>query len=326
MKNKIATYNELNHSNAQQIITSLRNERYSLLDSIGCHKMRREMRSVGLACRAILQHAERKAGGMKHSLDPDYPQRLRKAMLKTLTRGAPMNFHGNLSQVDGGIILGFNHPTLGEIIRIIALCLDKYPDRDYLFPVNIAWYEALAPIADRMERFGLHIVPTITPPTRAKIADIVDDYTMELVDKISREFNTNYISSCSWMSRKGAVIAVAPSATRQPTVFKTNAMFVGEEEINPPTMTYLAMSLGHNKTTDYAFQAIAVAPPRKAKRGLNLFKNYDLFSAATFPKREVIELCRSKSPLTHERCFERAFLMSIVECLNANNRGDLGIP
>lgn len=326
MSIRIATYYELQQSTAEQIIDSLRNERYSLLDSIGCHKMRSEMRKVGLVCRAILHRAEKKAGSKKHCNDADYPIRLRRAMYDTLSKGAPMSFVGKLPDSDGGIVLGFNHPTLGEIIRIIALCLEEYPERYYLFPVNIVWYEALAPIADRMERFGLHIVPTITPPTRAKIAALVDDYTMELVDKISREFNAYYISSCSWMVRKKAIIVVAPSATRQRTVFKTNAMFIGEESVEPPTMTYLALSLGHNKALDYSFQSIAVVPPAKCAKGLNLKKKYILASGATFSKTTVIELCHTKMAMTHERSFERAFLMSIVKALKSQHRDDLITP
>jgi hypothetical protein len=325
MKIKTASYSELRDKDAQGLISDLRSGKYSLLDSIGCHKLRSEMRFVGIACRTILRRAERKAGGRKKA-DKDFPQRLRQTMLKTLKRGAPYVFHGVMAHDECGIVIGFNHPTLGEIIRLIALCLEQYPDREYLFPVNIAWYEALAPIADRMEAFGLHIVPTITPPTRKKIAAITDADTMALVDKISKKFNANYISSCQWFAQRKGLIVVAPSATRQASVFKTKEMFIGAEAIDPPTMTYLAITLDHNKSCDYRFQALAVSPPRKAKRGLNLLKKYDLYSSRVFDKEAVAKLCKEKDPGTHERCFEREFLKSICTTLNLNHREDISTP
>ena len=322
---RMATYSELTNSSAQEIANNLRSGNYSLLDSIGCHKLRAEMRFVGFCCRRILRKAEKKAKKRK-GRDDDYPLRLRKAMYDTLYKGAPLQFSGDLPDIDGGVIVGFNHPTLGEIIRLIALCLDKYPDREYLFPVNIAWYEMLAPIADRMEDFGLHIVPTITPNTRKRIESMVSEATMKLVDKISIEFNSFYITSCSWFIQKRTVILVAPSATRQKTVFRSRASFLGEEVIDPPTMTYLAISLRRIKSSDFVFQPIAVAPPIKANRGLNLFKTYNLYAASAFPKSKVQELCKEKSPITQERSFERAFLMSICSILNKHKRDDLTTP
>ena len=36
-------------------------------------------------------------------------------------------------------VVGFNHPSLGEIFRLISLGFEAYPDKPFYFPINIPW-------------------------------------------------------------------------------------------------------------------------------------------------------------------------------------------
>ena len=70
---------------------------------------------------------------------------------------------------ENGLVIGFNHPSLGEIARILTMKIDIMGDKPMYFPVNLPWYEALAPNFDRIKRLGIIITPTITPSTWKKM-------------------------------------------------------------------------------------------------------------------------------------------------------------
>ena len=218
--------------------------------------------------------------------------------------------------LNASLVFGFNHPTLGEIIRLLAVLECEYPNKNFLFPVNIGWYEAVAPVANRMERLGLYITPTITPSTREKMSKILDDEHMKLVDKLTSEFNYDYLELCSKFVAEKNIIMIAPSATRQETVFRNRAQYYGLEKIEPPTMTLIALSLKRAKCRDYLFVPIAVVPPKHRNRRLNLFKIYHISPCAWIPSNTTEKLCKGRN-------FEHFFLARISDELFRMGAGNL---
>lgn len=264
--------------------------------------MRLEMVPVGIACRLILWFAElfaRIGGG-------DFGQKLRKSIMHVLNCGAPSRINGMFPHLDTSLVFGFNHPTLGEIIRLLAILECEYPNKNFLFPVNIGWYEVVAPVANRMEKLGLYITPTITPSTREKMAKILDEEHMKLVDKLTNEFNYDYLELCSKFVAEKNIIMIAPSATRQETVFRNEAQYYGSAKIEPATMTLIALSLKRAKCKDYLFVPIAIVPPKRRNRRLNLFKIYRISPCTWIPAENVEKLCKGRK-------FEHFFLNSIAD-------------
>ena len=75
--------------------------------------------------------------------------------------------------------------------------------------------------------------------------------------------------------KNGGVIFVAPSATRQATVFKNKDVYEKKEEVIP-TMSVLALRLYEDPEMKCDFLPMAVLPPEGYKRGLNIRKHYKL--------------------------------------------------
>ena len=75
--------------------------------------------------------------------------------------------------------------------------------------------------------------------------------------------------------KNGGVVFVAPSATRQATVFKNEDEFEKKEDIIP-TMSMLALKLYADPEMKCDFLPLAVLPPKGYKRGLNIRKKYKL--------------------------------------------------
>lgn len=310
MKVQTTSIEHIANSNSKQVANALRAGNYSLLESFGCHKMRKEMRLVGFVCRVILWISERRA----RRRSGEFGKNLRLQIASLLNWGAPSKILGVFPQPNRGLVFGFNHPTLGEIIRLIAVCLSEYPNRKYLFPVNIAWYEELAPVAERMEAFGLYITPTITPSTREKMSKIIDAEKMSIIDKLARDFNYDYLAGCNKFIAENNVIMIAPSATRQATVFKTSKQYCGSEKIEPPTMTLIAMSLEKANVLDNCFFVpIAIIPPDKYSRRLNLFKTYKIAPCDYIPPAVIRKNCKNKNSTSKQRMFEHFFLLAIAE-------------
>jgi len=283
--------------------------------------MRLEMIPVGIACRLILWLAElfaRIGSG-------DFSQKLRRTIMHVLNWGAPSRIRGSFPHIDASLIFGFNHPTLGEIIRLLAILEHEYPDKKFLFPVNICWYEVIAPVATRMEALGLYIVPTITPSTREKMAKILDEERMQLVDRITNEFNFDYLEACSKFVNEKEIVVIAPSATRQETVFRSLDQSQGAEKIEPATMTLIAMSLQRAKCTNYLFVPIAIVPPKHRNRMLNLFRIYRVAPCDWITDDSIKKLCREKNK-ANQRVFEHFFLNEIAKELVLMDAANLVYP
>ena len=323
MKVRTTSIERIANSNSKQIDKALRAGKFSLLESFGCHKMRKEMQLVGLVCKIILWISERRARWRAG----DFGKNLREEIGKLLNWGAPSKKRGVFPHINKGLVFGFNHPTLGEIIRLIAFCLTEYPNRNYLFPVNIAWYEQLAPVAKRMEVFGLYITPTITPSTREKMSKILDEEKMKIIDKLAKDFNYDYLARCNEFANNHDVIMIAPSATRKATIFDSFEQYEGYVKIEPTTMTLVAMSLERGKVLEECFFVpIAIKPPRSYTRRLNLFKSYTISPCTPIAPDTVKKYCKEKSRTANQRKFEHFFLLEIAEELLSSGAEYLVYP
>ena len=137
-----------------------------------------------------------------------------------------------------------------------------------------------------MKDLGIIITPTITPSTWKKLGIKEDSEIYEAASRIKRDFREIYTDLSINIVKDGGMIFVAPSATRQRTVFKTPAVYKKEEDIIP-TMSILAIKLLTDGKTVCDFLPVAVLPPKNFKRGLNLFKKYQLLAGDLITADEI---------------------------------------
>ncbi len=311
---------------ATDIVNGLRGRQFSLLQSLGFHKMRAEMNFTGFVCWAIIALT-----GLRKEASPETPRTMnlkskgRRKVEKILERAAPCTLKGDPPHFECGTVFGFNHPSLGEILRFILICVKKYHDRVNLFPVNLPWFEAIMPIVHDLEKIGIYVMPIITPSTRSKMAKKADSNTMEVVDSLSNELKTLYLQKCVEFIKAGDSIWVAPSATRQKTVFRSVGCKNGEVAIEPQTMTLLALTLKRYKITDCNFQVIGVMPPEDFGRGLNLFRTYNLGMGSSISMESAIGAARERMPCGGSR-FEFDFLSNIASTVSGLKGKNIVIP
>jgi hypothetical protein len=322
---KKLSLDEIKAMSADEVVDGLRKRKFSLLQSMGFRKLRAEMNLTGFACWAIIALT-----GLRKEVKPEpHPMNLeskgRKRVLKILRKAAPCSVKGYLPHNECGTALGFNHPSLGEILRFIYICVSEYRDKINLFPVNLPWYEAIMPIVNELEEIGIFIMPVITPSTRRKMAKKADANTMAVVDDLSVALNTLYLRRCVDFIKFNNNVWVAPTATRQRTVFKTVGCSSGIIAIEPQTMTLLTISLMRGRVKECKFQVVGVAPPEDFGRGLNLFKPYKMgvgdsisLSAAWEEARKTLDFGGSE--------FELDFLSRIARIVKALGRPDLIAP
>lgn len=272
-KKKTFTKKELQELTAGEINRKIIYENYSLLKSLGADKLRKEMVPVGKICNLAVDHFVKTTGPKNDPKKHSY--NARKKMVKGLSKLAPADYKGFPKDTKNGLVVGFNHPSLGEIGRIMLMKADVMGESPMLFPVNLPWYEALAPFYDEIKVLGIIIVPTITPSTWDKMNLKKGTELYDVANRLKREFRDAYIDLSHETVKHGGVIFVAPSATRQATVFKSPAVYNGDEPVIP-TMSLLALRLLRDPEMNCDFLPMAVLPPKKYKRGLNIGKKYTL--------------------------------------------------
>lgn len=264
---------ELENLSAEEVIDKLKHENYSLLASLGADKLRKEMVPVGKVCNAAIKYFFNTTGPKNNP--GQHNQAARKKLVKVLAKITPGSYDGMPKDAQNGLVIGYNHPSLGEIARILMMKIDVMGDKPMYFPVNLPWYEALAPNSDQIERLGIIITPTITPSTWQKMKLREGTKRYNVANRLKRDFRNIYTNLSQKAVKDGGVIFVAPSATRQATVFKNEDVYSKKEDIIP-TMAVLALKLYSDPEVKCDFLPMAVLPPKNYKRGLNFCKKYRL--------------------------------------------------
>ena len=272
-KKKTFTEKELNKLSAKEVIDKIQHEGYSLLTTLGAEDLRKEMVPVGKACNFAINYFFSTTGPKKD--DEKHNQAARRKLVKILSKVTPGSYEKMPKDPEHGLVVGFNHPSLGEIARILVMKIDIMGDKPMYFPVNLPWYEALAPNYDKIKRLGIYLTPTITPSTWSKMKLSEDSWKYEQGNRLKREFRDIYTEKSQEAIRDGGVLFVAPSATRQATVFKDKDAYDGKTDIIP-TMSLLAVKLYSDPKMKCDFLPLAVLPPENFKRGLNFRKKYQL--------------------------------------------------
>lgn len=283
-KKKIFTKKELQQLTAEQVIDKLQHENYSLLATLGAENLRKEMVPVGKACNAAINYFF-STTGPKHD-QVAHVRNARKKLVKILSKITPGDYKGMPKDNPNGLVVGFNHPSLGEIARILTMKIDIMGEKPMYFPVNLPWYESLAPNYERIKKLGIIITPTITPATWSKINLKEGSLLYNEGNRLKREFREIYTKISHDGLKEGGVVFVAPSATRQATVFKNEAVYKKEEDIIP-TMSMLALKLYSDPEMDCDFLPMAVLPPKGYKRGLNFRKKYRLIPGKRMSAKEI---------------------------------------
>ena len=281
---KTFTKDELAELSAEEIIDKIQHENYSLLTSLGAENLRKEMVPVGKVCNAAINYVFGTTGP-KHDM-AKHSKAARKKVVKILSKITPGSYTGMPKDSKKGLVIGFNHPSLGEIARIVAMKIDIMGDNPMYFPVNLPWYEALAPNFDRIKRLGIIITPTITPATWKKMGLKEGTKLYEAGNRLKHDFRNIYTNLSHDAMKNGGVIFVAPSATRQATVFKNEEVYKKEEPIIP-TMSMLALKLYSDTKIKCDFLPMAVLPPKGYKRGLNFRKKYRLIPGDIMTAEEI---------------------------------------
>ena len=276
-KNTFTLY-ELQSLTPEEIIHKIQHENYSLLTSLGAENLRKEMVPIGKVCHLVTNYFY----DAKAKKDP------RAKIIKALQKLAPATYDKSKlpKDLDAGLVIGFNHPSLGEILRLILLDFETLDGKPMLFPINLPWYESVAPDYEKLKSLGIIITPTITPSTWKKLPLEDGSALYETTKKLKRAFRDIYTDLSHETIKNGGAILVAPSATRQATVFKTKAVYDKTEDIIP-TMSVLALSLYQDPQMNCNFLPIAILPPENYSRKLNLFKPYKLLPAPVMTASDI---------------------------------------
>lgn len=299
LKKTVIGKTELRELSRQNLIDSVSYRNVSLLLSLGADSLYQEMVPIGKICRFLVKRICRTSD----------VKRNRKRAIAFLRFVAPSVLLEDFPESEKTVVIGFNHPSLGEIFRLMYLGLEAYPDRDFFFPVNIPWFENLSPVIPLLEANGVYLTPMITPSTQKKLEKQFenDEDALEMVKHYKSAFEKEYMIASKSMAERKAVIVVAPSATRQATVFLNEEEKRGEGHIHP-TMTLLARSILRSDESEAVFVPVVVFEPEDNNRKLNLFKPYRIEPCKPFETEEIKELTEGR-----KRDFDYQFLLRIDE-------------
>ncbi len=273
MAKKPFTDDELLKLSAEEIIDKIKYKNYSLLATLGAENLRKEMVPVGKICNTAIKYFFRTTGPKNNKVK--HNQAARKKLVRVLSKLTPGDYSNIPKDSENGLVIGFNHPSLGEITRILIMKIDVMGDKPMYFPVNLPWYEALASNFDKIKELGIVITPTITPSTWSKMKLTKGTTLYEQGKRLKREFRNIYTELSHDALISGGVVFVAPSATRQATVFKDKKAFNKQDDIIP-TMSMLALKLLVDPKMNCDFLPLAILPPKGYTRGLNFHKKYQL--------------------------------------------------
>lgn len=229
----------LSEARAEDIVSELDSGRVSLLASLGASRLGWEMIPVGWLCRFIiwlifLRKKEKRRKWALRIVNFFFPTRV----VHNACRAERVK--------DGtGVVVYFNHQSMFEVLATIVWCLTNFEKKTILFPVNVTWYEVLAPMRKKLSSVGVIIVPMLTPRTIQRVSKL-KNADLKTAKRIKPVLEKYYFSKALDCILSGNVVALAPSATRTSTIFPSYSEYCcGSDKClsTPRTMTALALSI-----------------------------------------------------------------------------------
>lgn len=279
MSKKQFSISELRSLTPERIVQKINYEDYSLLDSLSGEDLRKEMTTVGEVCHSLISYFYAFLGsGGDEKTAMKRGKKAKKRLVLMLRKVGPVKYKKSdfrKYRTDHGLVLGFNHPSLGEIGRLMIMKTEIFPEKTALFPVNLPWYEALAKDFDRIKGLGFELTPTITPTTWKRLGLKEGSELYAAGDELRHNLKDLYTEKSLKTIKNGGLIFVAPSATRQATVFASKEVYEKKAPIIP-TMSILALSIFKDPEIECDFLPLGVVPPENYSRSLNIFKTYEL--------------------------------------------------
>ncbi|MFV0485391.1 MAG: hypothetical protein ACK5MU_04190 [Candidatus Saccharimonadales bacterium] len=287
---------------AEELVEQLGSRQLSVLKSLKAHKLRLEMSLVGRLCQFIVWLIY---------IGPRSKLALKKRAAAWVKFFFPIRYCKNDYRVGdagaAGVVVYFNHQSLFEVLATIYFCMTTFPDKRYLFPVNLPWYEGLCPVLKRLDGLDVCIMPMITPSTKEKLDEIADgDATMlHAIEVIKHRFEEHFGERVVDFLMAGDLIAVAPSATRTPYIFPSYDAYIGRDKKGikkmPRSIEAIVMSLRRRQKGELNVVFIPFVATRKkrAGRGLNVWRRHDVY-VGEMDDFETVALLQKARVLSYE--------------------------
>ena len=296
----------------------------SILSSLKCGVIRKKLFFVALFARLVAFLTVRRA-------DNNSFEAQRKSLRKLLQKYTPVRFE-NASErpsnykYEGGSVIAFNHPSLGDIPRLILFTMQDTPDRRIRFAINLAWYEALNPIKGFLDNVGIDLSPIITPKLKDEILGRHPEFKDEL-SSIEKKLIMNYGADVVKSLNNHEVVIVAPTATRKPKLFDYPSQSRGAEKFNIEALSFIAKYCTNKKRVtstinDSAIIPLCIMPPIGFKPGLNLKLEYEFSSIDAFRFHESSFDLRCCTPVGNN-ILESKYMDSLKICCEQSDRHDM---
>ncbi|MBR0431993.1 hypothetical protein IJK16_03270 [Candidatus Saccharibacteria bacterium] len=293
----------------EQIVSLLETGHYSVLNAFRASSLTQGLKFLKIAFRFVIWWLFFSIGSEEKRIET-----AKKRLTRLINRLAPsktLNFPSNL---EGGTVLGFNHPSLGEIVRFIAIVIQRYGDQRIVFPVSLIWYEIFVQRLKRLNSLGIVITPMITNTVEERInqANYHRRSVSQTLASVKAKLNNHYLNVCKAELAAGSIVLVAPSATRQATIFTSKAAYDKEEKL-APSMSYIALALARmfkkGEIKKCLFLPVTVIPENQDfGKNLNLHQTYTFIANKSFNIEEVAATVKNSA-----REFDYQFLRLIAD-------------
>jgi len=268
---------------------------------------------VGPVCRLVLWYVLLGGRGPK---DAEYWRKKRAKTVRAIRRFFPDNVSGTVPGTARGLIVGFNHPTLHEILSLIAWSLERYPDRRNNYPTNLPWYESICTVAPDIRKLGVWITPLITQSTFSKLEKVHkgDEKTIDVLAQARDILLNHYFKAAVEFELTGDNTFSAPSAGRQVTIYPGEAAFQQDPGAAKllPAMSGLMFRIARanrERKPDAIFLPVTVIPPKyriRRLKGRKLCRRYNMIVGRGIPMEEARVLGRGIDYAFLQRLSENA--------------------
>ena len=217
----------------------------------------------------------------------------RAQMARLLRRWFPAETEGEIPR-EGALVVGFHHPSQGEIPRLLLEIFEARPDEEILLPVALNWFEAMVPAMKYLRRFRLRVMPLVTERFLTQLdAEKLRPETLTMLKNVQLKLMREYYSAVGVALSEHCVVMVAPTAQRQTTIFKTRAEYHGQAPL-APVMKAIWRSIRKAGVADAQILPVAVLTFADGT-ALNFGRRYRLSFLKPFASEQIEQILASKT-------------------------------
>ncbi|MBQ3464425.1 hypothetical protein IJH27_01170 [Candidatus Saccharibacteria bacterium] len=200
----------------------------------------------------------------------------------------------NLPDLDDetSAVMTYNHPTIGDLFRMLGLVFAHCPNKRVLVPVDAVWYESVVDLLPTIRALGVELLPLMSARLRAMSDENPEEFKYgTAVPELDMRLSMYFHRRCLDFLAHGEIVLVPLTMSPKKHIFDNVAQFRGHEACSHFLRSIEMKNLSLPGASKTMLLPFAVLPPvNAAKYKMNVKKVFLINLASPLGREKLVKM------------------------------------